>query len=141
MRTLRALAGVALALSCTSALAAQADPLAAVRHRLAGIEKRAQVQQDERDIENLQRAYGYYFDRSQWDQIADLFAKGGTFEYAQRGVYVGKAHIRKALALFGRDRRVGHDGRVLDEALDAPETLAQREQFATLQEAAALRVR
>jgi hypothetical protein len=94
-----ALAGLALVFASTPAVAE--DSLTAVRHRLAGIEKRATLQQDERDIENLQRVYGYYFDRSQWDQIADLFAKDGTFEYAQRGVYVGKAHIKKALALFG----------------------------------------
>ena len=97
MRT--ALAFAALLLTATSASAA--DSLSTVRQRLAGIEHRAQTQQDERDIENLQRVYGYYFDRSQWDQIADLFAKDGTFEYAQKGVYVGKAHIQKALALFG----------------------------------------
>ena len=52
-------------------------------------------------IENLQRAYGYYGDRKLWDQVVDLFADDGTYELAQRGVYVGKEHIRALLDKFG----------------------------------------
>src|SRR5581483_1754708 len=55
-----------------------------------------------RAIENLQAAYGYYFDKGQWRQVADLFSTGASFEFGQRGVYVGRAHILKALStLFG----------------------------------------
>jgi hypothetical protein len=100
VRALAAFAG--LALIAAALPAAAADPsLAQLQRRLAQVERRAELQQDERDIENLQKQYGYYLDRAMWRQVADLFAPGGTFEYAQRGVYVGKAHIRKALALFG----------------------------------------
>jgi hypothetical protein len=100
VRALAAFAG--LALIAAALPAAAADPsLAQLQRRLAQVERRAELQQDERDIENLQKQYGYYLDRAMWSQVADLFAPGGTFEYAQRGVYVGKAHIRKALALFG----------------------------------------
>jgi hypothetical protein len=94
-------AGAALALAAALPAAAADAALAQVQRRLAAIEHRAMLQQDERDIENLQKQYGYYLDRAMWDQVADLFAKDATFEYAQRGVYVGKARIRKALALFG----------------------------------------
>jgi hypothetical protein len=52
-------------------------------------------------VENLQAAYGYYFDKSQWDQIADLFTDDATDEVAQRGVYKGKKRIRAALDLIG----------------------------------------
>ena len=53
-------------------------------------------------LETLQAAYGYYFDKGQWRQVANLFATNATFEFGQRGVYVGRAHILKALpALFG----------------------------------------
>lgn len=100
MRIIAAIAGVALAFAALPAAAADSS-LAQLQRRLAGIEKRAQRQQDERDIENLQRQYGYYLDRAMWDQLADLYAPDATFEYAQMGVYVGKAHIRKALGLFG----------------------------------------
>ncbi len=84
--------------SATAAFAATPDEtLAAAQKRLAGLESRTARQQAVRDIENLQRIYGYYLDRGQWDQVADLFASNGTLEAAQRGVYVGKARIRKAL--------------------------------------------
>jgi hypothetical protein len=85
-----------------AAVPAAAEPsVAQLQSRLAQVERRAALAQDERDIENLQKQYGYYLDRGMWGQIADLFAPNGTFEYAQRGVYVGKAHIKKALALAG----------------------------------------
>ena len=54
-----------------------------------------------RPIENLQRIYGYYFDRAQWDQMADLFAETGTIEFAQTGVYAGKRHVRQFLGTMG----------------------------------------
>jgi SnoaL-like domain len=57
--------------------------------------------EDARAIEYLHNAYGYYLDRWQWDDVAALFAADGTIEYAQRGVYVGKQHIRQSLELFG----------------------------------------
>ncbi len=52
-------------------------------------------------IEKLQAAYGYYIDKGLWDRAAALFSRRATYEYGQRGVYVGRAHIRKALALMG----------------------------------------
>ena len=99
---------IALALAATLVTAVGASAatpeqtLAAAQKKLANIEQRAGVQQDIRDIENLQRIYGYYLDRNQWDQITDLFANNGTIEIAQRGVYVGKKRIRQSLELFGK---------------------------------------
>jgi len=52
-------------------------------------------------VENLQAIYGYYFDKNQWDQVADLFADDATYEVGQRGVYKGKKRIRQALDLIG----------------------------------------
>jgi hypothetical protein len=52
-------------------------------------------------IENLQAAYGYYYDKSQWDQISELFTDDATYEVGQRGVYKGRQHIRAALDLNG----------------------------------------
>lgn len=92
-----------------AAAGARDRSLAAATERLAQLDRRAQAQQDERDIENLQRMYGYYLDRAEWDQLADLFASDGTIEFAQRGVYVGKAHVRKFLDLLGpKGPRAGH---------------------------------
>lgn len=52
-------------------------------------------------IENLQGIYGYYFDKNQWGDVADLFTEDATYEVAQRGVYKGKKRIRAALDLIG----------------------------------------
>jgi acetyl esterase/lipase len=71
------------------------------RKRIADLTHRAALLQDEQDIENLQRIYGYYLDRNMWDHIADLFADDGTIEWAQQGVYVGKKRVREFLNLMG----------------------------------------
>ncbi|MEY4763191.1 MAG: hypothetical protein RLZZ200_3048 [Pseudomonadota bacterium] len=52
---------------------------------------------DEHSVENLQRVYGYYLDRGQWDQAADLFAEQATLEWDQRGVYAGRDRVRQFL--------------------------------------------
>ncbi|MEJ0099497.1 MAG: nuclear transport factor 2 family protein [Pseudomonadota bacterium] len=69
--------------------------------RGADLIRRAQRLADEQAVLNLQRAYGYYVDRGLWRQASDLFAPQGTREVGQAGVYVGREHIRRALALDG----------------------------------------
>ena len=69
--------------------------------RLAGYWTRVQALQSHEDIENLQGIFGYYFDKNLWSDVAALFSDGGTFEYGQQGVYVGRARIEQALKLFG----------------------------------------
>jgi hypothetical protein len=54
-------------------------------------------------IENLQRIYGFYYDRAAWDQMADLFASKGTIEFAQQGVYAGRKRVRQFLGTLGHD--------------------------------------
>lgn len=87
-------AGLALAKDKSADLAAQVKALQA---RLAALEQQVQSTQDYIAICNLQRAYGYYVDKAQWDQTADLFAKDATLEIGLRGVYVGQDHIRAYL--------------------------------------------
>jgi acetyl esterase/lipase len=67
------------------------------RVTLADLQRRATRLADEQTIENLQRIYGYYVDRAQWGQVADLFADDGTLEIGLQGVYVGKQHLRRFL--------------------------------------------
>jgi len=71
------------------------------RDRAAALAARAQRLADEQAVENLQKIYGYYYDRRMWDEVADLFADDGTIEMAQRGVYVGRARVREFLNLLG----------------------------------------
>jgi hypothetical protein len=51
----------------------------------------------ERAIVRLQTAYGYYVDKAQWDEAADLFAREATLEIAGRGQYRGQDRIRAYL--------------------------------------------
>ncbi|MGH8221283.1 MAG: nuclear transport factor 2 family protein [Steroidobacteraceae bacterium] len=53
-------------------------------------------------IARVQAAYGYYIDKGLWNRAAALFSDGATYEYGQRGVYVGRAHIRRGLELMGQ---------------------------------------
>jgi SnoaL-like domain len=45
----------------------------------------------------LQTAYGYYVDKAQWDEAADLFARDATLEIAARGRFRGQDRIRAYL--------------------------------------------
>jgi hypothetical protein len=51
----------------------------------------------ERAITRLQTAYGYYVDKAQWDEAADLFARDATLEIAARGLFRGQNRIRDYL--------------------------------------------
>ncbi|MEY2925782.1 MAG: Bile acid 7-alpha dehydratase [Pseudomonadota bacterium] len=51
----------------------------------------------ERAIIRLQTAYGYYVDKAQWDEAADLFASDATLEIAARGQFCGQDRIRAYL--------------------------------------------
>ena len=91
----------ALLLLCALAVAAPALAQATPEARIAAYRQRVERLEDEDAIETLQATWGYYFDKGLWDDAADLFSATGSFEYGQRGVYLGQAHIRRALLLFG----------------------------------------
>jgi hypothetical protein len=74
-----------------------AAEVAALKTQVAQLAKLAQNSQDYIAIANLQRAYGYYVDKCQWDQTADLFARDGTLEIGLRGVWVGQDRVRAYL--------------------------------------------
>ncbi len=90
------IAGVLL-LGLTTPVFAQGD----LASRVAAYKQRVALLEDQDAIENLQATYGYYFDKGLWTQAAALFTKTGSFEYGQRGVYIGSARIQRALLLFG----------------------------------------
>lgn len=104
---LAALGAGALAAAIVTALSVSADDasvdqvIAELESTVASLETRVERLKDVDAIENLVSAYGYYLDKQQWDDFVDLFAEDSTMEISQRGVYVGKASIRKAMHLFG----------------------------------------
>jgi hypothetical protein len=75
--------------------------LAALKARLAAVEKRAQAAEDHLAVADLQRIYGYYVDKCQWEQVADLFARDATLEINGRGKFIGLARIREYMRHFG----------------------------------------
>ena len=98
MRALVTFSALAVA---TLAIPAPTVAQDSVEARLAEYRERVARLEDQEAIENLQAMYGYFFDKGMWDEVTDLFAEDGQFEYGQRGVYIGRDRIRRALLLFG----------------------------------------
>lgn len=79
------------------ALAAQdqSKEIAELKAQVAALTKQVNKTEAYIAVANLQRAYGFYVDKAQWDQAADLFSKNATLEISGRGVFIGNDHIRK----------------------------------------------
>ena len=102
-------AGTPIPLQPEITAADRAPPDAAgQRERAAGLLADLRCLRAQSEIRSLQSAYGYYVDRRMWDDVADLFTASGSFEPGLRGVYRGRASIRRALEQFGpRDLAAG----------------------------------
>src|SRR5215469_5324015 len=74
--------------------------LGQLQQRYRDLALRARQLHDEAGVLNVQHTYGYAFDLKDWAAVANLFANDGTLELGQRGVYVGKDRIRKALGVL-----------------------------------------
>jgi hypothetical protein len=90
----------ALAVLCGCSNGSKTE-LAALQADVAALRVQAQRADDYISILNLQSIYGYYVDKSQWDQAADLFAKEATLEIAGRGLFTGQERIRQYLNELG----------------------------------------
>jgi hypothetical protein len=75
--------------------------LAELTAQVAQLQQQAQAANDYAAIANLQAAYGYYVDKSRWDDAADLFSKDATLEIAGRGVFKGQERARAYLKQLG----------------------------------------
>jgi len=99
--------GVAAAVAAcggNTTASSRSDGVSALEHEVSQLEAQAVRLEDVRDIERLQRAYGYYLDAAQWDQIADLFADDGSIEMGLDGLYKGKERVRQYLHALGHGR-------------------------------------
>jgi ketosteroid isomerase-like protein len=76
-------------------------PTARLKSEAAALDGELTRLEDVDAIERLQNAYGSYRDKWQWDDAAKLFAPNGTREVAQRGVYVGREHVRRSFDIDG----------------------------------------
>ena len=91
-------------------------PAEVLAQRVAVLRQQVERLEDRRQIEILQRSYGYYVDRNLWPQIANLFTDDGTLEIGGRGVFVGKARVLEYLQFLGK----GVPGRLYDHTQIQP---------------------
>jgi hypothetical protein len=87
------------------ASAAEAKSVQQLRNDAEALEKRVTRLEDVSAIERLQRAYGYYVDKSQFREVADLFATDGVLEIGGRGQFLGRERAFEYL-----DKGLGGDG-------------------------------
>ncbi len=78
-----------------------AAQLAALQAQVDALQKRAGAWDDYAAIANLQAIYGYYVDKSRWDDAAALFSQDATLEIAGRGQFKGQARISEYLHQLG----------------------------------------
>ncbi len=63
---------------------------------LEELQVRIQRLDDVKQIERLQRIYGYYRDYGEWEKVVDLFSDSAeSVEVADHGVYQGKAGVKR----------------------------------------------
>lgn len=99
--------GVTIPASALESLARE-SAAGADGERVGALARRVQRLNDETEVRNLQHSFGYYLDRKMWDDVADLFADGGSLELASRGVYIGRERIRRALEVLYGPPRLRH---------------------------------
>ena len=103
-RLLNTLGAVSLALSAHIVVAQDtAAELQALSQEVALMQQEVGQLEAENEIENLQRIFGFYFDKNLWTEVADLFTEDATVELGGSGVYAGKAHILAYFQSFGAE--------------------------------------
>jgi len=96
----------ALHAGLAGALLASAVPSLAqsAAERLDALDKRITRLEDLNQIERLQRAYGYFVDKSQWRQLTELFTDDATLEIGGKGLFLGKPRVLEYMqTAFGPD--------------------------------------
>ncbi|HMA12974.1 MAG TPA: nuclear transport factor 2 family protein [Steroidobacteraceae bacterium] len=72
--------------------------------KLDALDARITRLEDMNQIERLQRTYGYFVDKSQWTQLAELFADDATLEIGGKGIFTGKPRVLEYMqTAFGPD--------------------------------------
>ena len=99
---------IAAAMLAPASKRANPPPVKDVEAALTETERTIARVKDFHELDNLTSAYGYYLDKNLWNNLADLFARDGSIELAQRGVYKSQKRVREfLLAVFGRGGQEG----------------------------------
>lgn len=91
----------AIGMALVLAGCADSAKLDALSAQVAELQQKAQAADDWVSVANLQAAYGYYIDKMQWNQAADLFTDDASLEIAGRGVFKGKERVLQYLSQLG----------------------------------------
>jgi len=75
--------------------------VASLRSQVTALQAKAQAAEDYVSIANLQAIYGYYVDKSRWDDAAALFSDQATLEIAGRGEFKGRERVSEYLHQLG----------------------------------------
>jgi hypothetical protein len=95
--------------------------LSLLRERLADLEQEVGRLRDESDIRKVQYSYGYFIDKSQYNECVDLFADDGEVWFLG-GIYKGKAGVRRLyIERFRTNFTDGHNGPRYGWLLDHPQ--------------------
>ncbi len=92
--------------------------IAALAARVERLEHELAIQQDVHQIRRIQYTYGYFIDKSQYDEVLDLFSDDGEVWFLG-GVYKGKAGLRRLYIdrfrkTFTQDHNGPHYGWLLE---------------------------
>ena len=94
---------------------------AALLARIERLEHDLGVQQDIEAIRKVQYTYGYFIDKSQYNEVVDLFSDDGEVWFLG-GIYRGKAGVRRLyIERFQTQFTQGHNGPRYGWLLDHPQ--------------------
>jgi len=97
------------------------NDLAAIRQELDALKGEVQRLQDVNDVRKLQYTYGYLIDKSQYNEVYDLFSDEGEVWFLG-GIYKGKKGIRRLyIERFQTQFTNGHNGPRYGWLLDHPQ--------------------
>jgi hypothetical protein len=95
--------------------------LAALTARIEKLEHGLAIQQDIHEIRRIQYTYGYFIDKSQYNEVVNLFADDGDVWFLG-GIYKGKAGVRRLyIERFQKQFTNGHNGPRYGWLLDHPQ--------------------
>jgi len=95
--------------------------IASLAARIDRLEHELAIQQDIHSIRRVQYSYGYFIDKSQYNEVVDLFADDGDVWF-MGGIYKGKAGVRRLyIGRFQTQFTQGHNGPRYGWLLDHPQ--------------------
>ena len=100
---------------------ANATELSLLRQQVADLADEVGRLRDESEIRKVQYTYGYFIDKSQYNEVVDLFAEDGDVWFLG-GIYKGKAGVRRLyIERFQATFTDGHNGPRYGWLLDHPQ--------------------